>query len=111
MKENLTTEQLRLKFKSQFELVNYSIRLAENMIRSGREPRIKMDIDNPAMQVLAEILAGKDAFEDIPIAIPPAAVAAAAPAPSSKFGWREEKESHKPKPAEKKKPRKILSED
>lgn len=66
LKENLTTEQLRLKFKSQFELVNYSIRLAENMIKSGREPRVKIEKQSAAMQILAEIQAGKDQFDEIP---------------------------------------------
>jgi DNA-directed RNA polymerase subunit omega len=69
-KENLTTEQLRQKFKSQFELVNYSIRLAENMIKTGRGPRVKIEIQSPAMQILAEIQAGKDQFDDIPVAAP-----------------------------------------
>lgn len=68
LKETLTTEQLRLKFKSQFELVNYSIRLAENMIKTGRGPRVKIEIQSAAMQVLAEIQAGKDQFDDIPVA-------------------------------------------
>lgn len=66
-KENLTTEQLRQKFKSQFELVNYSIRLAENMIKTGRGPRVKIEIQSAAMQVLAEIQAGKDQFDDLPV--------------------------------------------
>jgi hypothetical protein len=66
-KETLTNEQLRKKFISQFELVNYAIRLAENMIKSGRAPRVKLDTQNAAMQILAEISAGKDQFEEIKI--------------------------------------------
>lgn len=60
-----TNESLRKKFKSQFELVRYAISLAENMIITGREPRIKTDLQNRAMQVLAEIGAGKDQFEPV----------------------------------------------
>lgn len=63
--KHLTNETIRKKFTSQFELVNYAIRLAENMIRSGREPRIKIDTQNRAMQVLAEIVGGKDQFEEL----------------------------------------------
>lgn len=60
-----TNEALRKKFKNQFELVSYAISLAENMILTGREPRIKTDLQNRAMQVLAEIAAGKDQFEPV----------------------------------------------
>lgn len=62
---SLTTEKIKQRFKSQFDLVSYAIRLAENMIRSGREPRIKTDIQNKALQVLSEIAAGKDQFDEI----------------------------------------------
>lgn len=61
----LTNERVRDKFKSQFELVNYAIRLAENMIKSGRGPRIKIDTRNPALQILGEIAEGQDRFEPI----------------------------------------------
>jgi hypothetical protein len=61
----LTTEDLKKKFTSQFELVNYAIRLAENMIKTGRGPRIKMDNQNRSLQVLAEISCGKDQFDEI----------------------------------------------
>ena len=66
-KENLTNEKLRQKFKSQFELVTYAIRLAENMIRTGRDTRVKTDLQNRAMQILAEIATGKDQFDEIVI--------------------------------------------
>ena len=62
---NLTNQQISKKFVNQFDLVNYAIRLAENMIRTGRAPRVKVDVDNPVVQVLAEILEGKDKFEEI----------------------------------------------
>lgn len=65
MKEPLTNDKLRAKFKSQFELVNYAIRLAENMIHTGRTPRIKTDSQNPTVQVVEEITAGQDWLDDI----------------------------------------------
>ena len=65
LKECLTNEKIRKKFNSQFELVNYAIRLAENMIKSGREPRVKTDSKNRALQILSEILNNKDRFDDI----------------------------------------------
>lgn len=61
----ITNEQIRKKFTSQFDLVNYAISLAENMIRSGREPRLKIDSQNRAMQVIAEIATGKDLFDEL----------------------------------------------
>ena len=64
-KEGLTNEKLRKKFKSQFDLVGYAIRLADNMIMTGRGPRVRTETQNPAMQVLAEIAADKDQFDVI----------------------------------------------
>jgi hypothetical protein len=62
----LTNEQLAKKFnKSNFELVNYAIKLAENMIRTGRDARVKSDVQNRAMLVLEEIHEGKDHFDEI----------------------------------------------
>ncbi len=68
-KESLTNEQIKKKFKNQFDIVSHAIKLAENMIKSGRGPRVKVDTQNPAMQILAEIMCGKDEFVDIPPAI------------------------------------------
>lgn len=66
-KDHLTNEMLGGKFKSQFMLVNYAIKLADNMIRSGRPPRVKKnDTQNPAALVLEEILQGKDQLVEIP---------------------------------------------
>lgn len=62
---DLTNETIRKKFVSQFDLVNYAIRLAENMIRSGRDARVKIDTQSRAMQVLAEITTGKDQFDEL----------------------------------------------
>ena len=47
------------KFKSSFDLVNYAIKLAENMIKTGRDARVKSDVQNRAMLILEEIRRGK----------------------------------------------------
>src|SRR3982751_1830814 len=62
----LTNEALAKKFKNNFELVNYAIKLAENMIKTGRDARVKSDTQNRAMLVLCEISEGKDQFDFIP---------------------------------------------
>lgn len=64
-KEHLTNEKLGGKFTNQFDLVNYAIKLAENMVKSGRAPRVKCDIQNPAVIILEEITVGKDHFDEI----------------------------------------------
>jgi hypothetical protein len=66
LRELLTNEKISKRFKSQFDLVNYAIRLAENMISTGRDPRVKLDTQNRAMQILSEIANGKDVFDEIP---------------------------------------------
>lgn len=66
-RKSLTSEEISKKFKNQFDFVNYAIRLAENMIQTGRGPRVVSRTENPALQVLEEILAGKDKFEEIPV--------------------------------------------
>jgi DNA-directed RNA polymerase subunit K/omega len=63
--KNYTSDQLLKKFGSQFELVNYAIRLAENMIRSGKEPHLIGDAQNIALQVIAAIASNTDRFEEI----------------------------------------------
>jgi hypothetical protein len=64
-KVHLTNEKMTGKFKSSFDLVNYAIKLAENMIYSGREARVKSEIQNRAMLILEEIHEGKDQFDEI----------------------------------------------
>lgn len=64
-KERLTNEKLLNKFNNQFELVNYAIKLAENMIRTGRAPRVRTETQNSSLNVLAELSAGKDVLEEI----------------------------------------------
>lgn len=65
-KETITNEKIRKKFKNQFDLVNYAIKLAENMIKSGRDARVKVESQNRASQLLAEISVGSDQFDVIP---------------------------------------------
>lgn len=69
-KESLTNEQLRLKCKSQFELVNYAIRLAEHFIKSGREPSPSSGTKNLSLQILAEIADVKNNLEKLPEFVP-----------------------------------------
>lgn len=64
-KIHLTNEETLKKFKSSFELVNYAIKLAENMIKTGRDSRVKSDVQNRAMLILEEIHEGKDHFDEI----------------------------------------------
>ena len=61
----LTNEGISKNFSNQFDLVNYAIKLAVNMIQSGREPRVRLNTENPALLTLAEIAEGKDTFIEI----------------------------------------------
>ncbi len=56
----LTNEELTKRFKNQFDLVNYAIRLAENKIRTGQDSRSGLEVNNRAMQVIEDIMAGND---------------------------------------------------
>ncbi len=62
----ITSEFIKSKFKNQFDLVNHAIKLAENMIVSGRPARVRTDGIglNATNVVLEEIVQGKDYFED-----------------------------------------------
>lgn len=64
-KEPLTTEHLKKDFPSSFELVNYSIKQAKDMIKSDRQCRVTTPIHNRAYQILLEIACHKDFFENI----------------------------------------------
>ena len=101
-KDTLTNEKIRAKFTSQFELVGYAIKLAENMIKTGRGSRVKTESQNKALQILAEIASGKDVFDDIPDASTAYLSDMQAREPRE-FKEKESKESGKAK-----KPRKIL---
>src|SRR5215216_2982107 len=65
----LTNESMTNKFKSNFDLVNYAIKLAENMIRTGRDTRVKSEVQNRAMLILEEIHEGKDQLDDIKVSV------------------------------------------
>ncbi|MBJ7448961.1 MAG: hypothetical protein JHC93_01220 [Parachlamydiales bacterium] len=65
-KEFLTSEQISRRFNSSFDLVKHAVRLAKNMIRSGRGTRVQTTIQNRAYQILLEIADNKDVFDDIP---------------------------------------------
>ncbi|MBT3394223.1 MAG: DNA-directed RNA polymerase subunit omega [Waddliaceae bacterium] len=65
LKNQLTVEKLRKKFKSSFDLVSYSIKLTKNIIDTGRRPRVTIKSDNPARIALEEIAAGVDTFEEV----------------------------------------------
>ena len=110
-KDSLTNEKILKKFKSQFELVNYAILLAENMIKSGRDSRVKTDGQNKAMQIVAEIATGKDQFDDIPEVI--AVVETHTDSRSlnhTKHSTRDRDNDSFGKSSEKKRGRKILAE-
>lgn len=62
--ELLTNESIRKKFKSQFELVNYAIKLSEQMIHSGRAPMVDTESENTAVIIIEEINEGKDTFDE-----------------------------------------------
>lgn len=66
-KKTLTNEHLRERFTNQFDLVNYAIQLAENMIHSGREPLVRSDKQNKAFLILEEIRQRKDMFKEVEI--------------------------------------------
>ena len=58
MKEPLTNEFIREKFNNQFELVNYAIKLSEQMIRRG------MESENVAVDIIDDIVEGRDKFDE-----------------------------------------------
>lgn len=113
LKDYLTNEKVRKKFTSQFDLVNYAIKLATNMIMTGRDSRVKIDSQNRAMQVISEILNGKDQFDEIIVREEePANGAVYRNQSREKHSGREEDERDAaPKLKERKKARKILVED
>ena len=70
---HLTNEKVIGNYKSSFDLVNYAIRLAENMIYTGRGPRVKSDVENRAILILEEIHQGKDQLDEITTPAAPSA--------------------------------------
>ncbi len=97
-KDQLTNEELLKRFNNQFELVRYAIQLAENTVRSGREPDIWADSQNVAYQILAEIAAHKDHFAEIPEEEEPVQ----APKQKSEMTWNEEVKALKEEKKERK---------
>ena len=65
LKDQKTNEMLKKRFDNNFELVNYAITLAENMLQTRREARLKLPIKNPAYVVLEEIAQGKDYLDEV----------------------------------------------
>lgn len=63
IKDVLTNEKLKKRFASQFDLVNYAIKLAAQMIQSGRAPKIGSEVMNVALVIMAELNAGRDQFD------------------------------------------------
>jgi len=57
---NLTHEALQKRFDSQFELVNYAINLAKELIHSGHELPAHADVLNLAHQILEMITEHRD---------------------------------------------------
>lgn len=109
----LTNEKVRKKFKSQFDLVNYAIKLAENMIKTGRDCRVKTDSQSRALQVLQEIIQDKDQFDEIPVAEIIAVEEVRRPDRQDRFEQRSERSEEGrhslSKSADRKKARKILA--
>lgn len=56
-RRNLTNEIVTKKFQNQFDLVNYAISIAANIIHSGRQGSLG---ENPALEALEEIATGRD---------------------------------------------------
>ncbi len=102
-KDYLTNEKVCKKFKSQFDLVNYAIRLATNMIGTGRESRVNVGSQNRALQVLGEIIQDKDRFDEI------IAPAESASSEGRHYTNHEEHAAVAAKTTERKKSRKILA--
>jgi len=67
-KDMMTNEALMSdRFCSQFDLVNYAIGVAQDMVKSGRPARVQTEIQNPAYQTLQEITQGKDLLPPAPV--------------------------------------------
>lgn len=62
---SLTNEKLTRRFKNQFDLVNHTIKVAGNLISTGRAPQVEVDIKNPAVQALAEVECGRELLESV----------------------------------------------
>jgi DNA-directed RNA polymerase subunit omega len=65
LKDQKTVEMLKKLYPNDFELVNYAIKLAKNMLHTGRDPRVKIPSRNAATIVLEEVAQGVDKFDEI----------------------------------------------
>lgn len=63
--EDLTNETMRKRFKNQFVMVNYAIKLTQNKILEGREGIL--DSENPVNITIEEIQEQKDLPEEISV--------------------------------------------
>lgn len=63
-KKYLTNEKIKKEFDSQFDMVNYMIHQARDMIKTGRGPRVPTDSDNIAVNTIKECALGKNRFEE-----------------------------------------------
>lgn len=66
-RDYLTSERLRKRFISQFDLVNYAIRIAKNWVETGRDINVSTDIQNPAFNILEEIASHKEVMAEKPV--------------------------------------------
>ena len=65
LKDRLTNQNLSDKYPNSFELVNYAIALAKNMIEVERECVVPVDgIINSSYQILEEISQGEDRMHE-----------------------------------------------
>lgn len=61
IKKDLTNERLKKSFVSQFDLVNYAIKLAEDVVTSGRPLQTRDgEQNNLALEILQEIAVEKE---------------------------------------------------
>jgi len=62
LKDKLTCESIVRKFKSPFELADYAIKVATNILDTGRRANVDVDVTNPARIALEEIEADRVEF-------------------------------------------------
>lgn len=62
--ESFTTESIGKNFQNRFDLVNYAIKVAEDLLLRGHRGPTFLDLPNYASQVLAEIEEGRDLLQE-----------------------------------------------
>jgi len=85
-KDCLTNEQLLKRFKNQFDLVRYAIKLAEREIRAEKDAYGPIDAENVAFNVLSRIATSDEDFvlQEPEIVAPPVVVVEEKPKAKSK---------------------------